>query len=91
MNTRINQNPKKTINSAIPANGIGFGNRQFVQFKITHKDLILVAGILVAIIIVFTTWMWGVKSQTETRQLFPTPAVSKTLLHKIGNTIISKF
>lgn len=91
MNTRAKLNLKKTSNSALLANGIDFGNRQSVQFKITHKDLILVAGILVALIIALTTWMWGVKSQTETGQLFPTPAVSKTLLHKIGNTIINKF
>jgi len=91
MNTTRNQNLKKTANSALSACGTGFGNQQSVQFKITHKDLILVAGILVALIIALTTWMWGEESQTESRLLFPTPKVSKTVLHKIGNTIINKF
>lgn len=85
------QNLKKSEKPSLAANGIGFGNHQAVQLKLTHKDLILVAGIIVALIIVFTTWIWGVKPQTETRQLFPTPSVSKAILHKIGNTIISKF
>ncbi|MBX2916576.1 MAG: hypothetical protein KF856_15005 [Cyclobacteriaceae bacterium] len=91
MNTRANQNLKKAANSALPASGIAFGNQQSVQFKITHKDLILVAGILVALIVAITTWMWGFNSQTESRQLFPTPDFSKAVLHKIGNTIIHKF
>jgi uncharacterized membrane protein YvbJ len=91
MNTKSNRNPKKSTNSTLQASGTNFGNPQAVNYKITHKDLILVAGIVVALIIAFTTWMWDKQSQTESRQVFPTPKLSKTVLHKISNTIISKF
>lgn len=91
MNTESDQTPAKSTNSALLARGTGFGSQQVVQFKITHKDLLLVAGILVALIIVFTTWLWRVQSQAESMQLFPTPKVSQTVLRIINQAIISKF
>lgn len=73
------------------ANGTGFGNQRVVQFKITHKDLILVAGILVALIIAITTWMLDQQSQTESQQLLPKPKFSTGILTKIGKVIIDRF
>jgi isoprenylcysteine carboxyl methyltransferase (ICMT) family protein YpbQ len=85
------QNPKKNLKTAPNGGGIEFGNRETVQFKITHKDLVLVAGILVALIIALTTWMRNPQSQSESQRLFPTPKVSEMVLQKIGKTIVSKF
>lgn len=86
------QNLKKIRNLSHRNHGIDFGNRKAVQFKITHKDVILVAGILVALIIVaITTWMMDNQSEAESKRLFPIPKVNPAVFHTISNTIQNKF
>jgi hypothetical protein len=85
------QNLKKSEKPSLEANGTGFGNQRAVQFKITHKDLILVAGILVAMIIAITTWMLDNPSQSESQQLLFQPKFSTGVLSKIGKVIIDRF
>ncbi|HNT51000.1 MAG TPA: hypothetical protein PLM56_01510 [Cyclobacteriaceae bacterium] len=86
------ENLKKNRNLSHPADGIDFGTRKFMSFKITHKDIILVAGILVAIIIALTTWMMDNQSQAESGRFFPIPKVKHTVLYPIiSKTILSKF
>ena len=85
------QNLKKSEKLSLAANGTGFGNQQAVQFKITHKDLILLAGILVAMIIAITTWMLDNSSQSESQQLLPKPKFLTGVISKIGKVIIDRF
>jgi hypothetical protein len=91
MNTSRSQNLKKTKNLSPNTSGIEFGNQQAMPFKITHKDLILMAGIMVALVIAITTWMMDGQSQAESKRLFPAPKVTPGVLHKIGKTILKKF
>ena len=85
------QNLKKPENSGLEATGTGFGNQRAVQFKITHKDLILMAGVLVAMIIAITTWMLYNPSQSESLQLLPKPKFSSGVPAKIGKVLLHKF
>jgi hypothetical protein len=82
------KNHKNSEKISFKADGIDFGNPRPVQFKISHKDLILVAGILVALLVLFTTWMWDVQSQAESWRVWPDLNVTQTMLHKIGNVIL---
>lgn len=88
---KLTQNLKKSEKSSLAANGTGFGNQQVVQFKITHKDLILEAGILVAMIIAITIWVLDNPFQSELLPLLPKPNLSTELLTKIGRVIIDRF
>jgi hypothetical protein len=90
MNTSRSQNLKKIKNLSPNASGIEFGNQQTMSFKITHKDLILMAGILVALVIAITTWMMDGQSQTESKRLFPTLNVKSAVINKISKTILQK-
>ncbi|MBX2896115.1 MAG: hypothetical protein KF763_11770 [Cyclobacteriaceae bacterium] len=88
---RRTKNHKNSEKISFKADGIDFGKQRSVQFKISHKDLILVAGILVALLILFTTWMWDVQSQAESLRVWPDLNVTQTVFHKIGNVISSRF
>ncbi len=71
--------------------GTRFGKGEPVRMKLTHKDLILVAGIVVAIIIALTTWIvdsnlsfGNVEHNMPGLVKSPSPAV---LINKVGNAL----
>lgn len=66
-----------------------------MRLKLTHKDLILIAGIAVAVIITLTTLVLDympVKGETsedpQSRISFPSPTV---LINKIGQGILTDY
>lgn len=55
LNMRTSINPQNDMNSPDSSIGTGFGKIETVRLKLTHKDFILLAGIVVAVIIALTT------------------------------------
>lgn len=72
------------------AHGTDFETQHPVQLKITNRDLLLLAGIVVAIVIAIASWIADVSAHAETPRLFP--STSKILvpadIHKIGKSAI---
>jgi hypothetical protein len=89
------KNPQKTRISGHQDHGICFGKGHTVQIKITHKDLLLVAGIVVALIIAFTTIYKETASiQNEAKQDFPALIKTPTplvLINKLGRSLLRQF
>lgn len=80
--------PGKSLNSLQFGHGTRFGKRGIVRIKLSDKDLVLIAGIVVAVIIALTTFLLdsGLHQQENIQQAkpkinLPSPAV---LINKIG-------
>jgi hypothetical protein len=75
--------------------GTGFGNGFVVKIKLTHRDLVILAGIVVALIIALTTvFMEFELSKTEVTNSIPsliksTPA-PKVLVKKLGQSLFNR-
>ncbi len=54
----MEEHPTKSLNSLHFGHGTHFGKRGFVRIKPSDKDLVLIAGIVVAVIIVLTTFLF---------------------------------
>ncbi|MBN8575511.1 MAG: hypothetical protein J0L66_01140 [Cytophagales bacterium] len=83
--------PQNALKTSHTASGIRFENRWAVHFKITNKDILLVAGILVAILITITTFLLETPTQTESTLHQPVPGLSWGVFQTLGKTLISKF
>ncbi len=80
--------PRKSLNSLQFGRGTHFGKRGIVRIKLSDKDLVLIAGIVVAVIIALTTFLLdaGLPQKESMQQAkpkinLPSPAV---LINKIG-------
>ena len=64
--------------------GICFGDGQSVKMTASHKDLLLILGIVVAIIISITTWLHDANPKSS--QITPplSPKVNSTPIKKTG-------
>jgi hypothetical protein len=72
-----------------------FWERAYRANKITHKDLLLVAGIVVALIISFTTiYKETASMQNEAKQDFPALIKTPTpliVINKLGRSLFRQF
>lgn len=67
--------------------GICFGDGQSVKLTASHRDLLLILGIVVAIIISITTWLHDTNQKSS--QITPplSPKVNSTPVKKIGQAV----
>lgn len=80
---------KNSDNSNKIASGTDFGTPHAVQFKITHRDLLLLAGIVVAMIIAIATWIVDVSARAETPKFLPQSKISiPATINKIGKSVL---
>lgn len=83
---------RKSTNSSHFGHGIHFGKSGLVRIKLSDKDLVLIAGIAVAVIIALTTFLVDSNQpQKESmEQAKPTINLSSplVLINKIGKGII---
>jgi hypothetical protein len=69
--------------------GIFFGDDHHVKLKTSHRDLLLILGILVAAIISITTWLYDPEPQAS--QIAPplSPKVnSSQLVKNLGKAVL---
>ncbi len=80
---------KNRNNSNKIASGTDFGTSHAVQLKITNRDLLLLAGIVVAMIIAISTWIADVSARAETPKLLPQSKISiPAAINKIGKSVL---
>ena len=67
--------------------GICFGDGQSVKMTTSHKDLLLILGIVVAIIISITTWLHDANPKSS--QITPplSPKINSSPVKRIGQTV----
>lgn len=87
--------PSKHVNSAKLGIGTYFGNEECMRVKLSDRDLILIAGIVVAVIILITTLaIDSTLPQAESNAELPSLIkYSKplTAIRKFGNVILATF
>jgi len=93
MRTRINL--QNDMNSHDSSTGTGFGKTGTVRLKLTHKDFLLLAGIVVAVIIALTTLIMEFNlTQGEVNLKLPSvinSAPSPTvIIQKIGHGVFNR-
>lgn len=90
----MEEHPAKSLNSIHFGHGTHFGKRGIVRIKLSDKDLVLIAGIVVAAIIALTTiWLDSNVPKNENReQGKPTVTLpsASVLFNKIGNDVIQE-
>lgn len=87
------ENLKIRAKLAISNCGTAFETRTTVLRKFTHKDLLLIAGIAVALLIAFSTLVWESQEPTEhSGMVHPrVKTLSISAIQKIGQSLIRKF
>jgi hypothetical protein len=69
--------------------GIFFGDDHSVKMKASHRDLLLLLGILVAVIISITTWLHDPEPQASQMAPPPSPKVNTSqVVKKLGQAVL---
>lgn len=95
LNMITRKNRQKTKNSQHSGTGTAFGKTDTVRLKLTDRDLVLIAGIVVAAIIALTTFIMDTQlPQGDAKSNLPslmksTPSPT-VLINKIGQHFLQR-
>lgn len=86
-------NLKNRAKLAISNCGTAFETRTLVLRKFTHKDLLLIAGIVVALLVALSTVVWESQESIEHSGMVQprVKTLSASVIQKIGQSLIRKF